>query len=1120
MKILKTLSFSIILLLSTFTSLGQTAMQDTVLAKAYYKLGDKHYDNNNLDSSNYYYQKTADIYKNIAQKNNDKLMWAKYIKLMYYVSLNLTSQNKFDKSINILDSALSVCKKYLGEKHKQLASIYSGYGEVYHRTDKYDLSLQYYFKALKIRKALFGEKHADVAKNYSNIAVVYDLKDEYDLALEYHLKSLQIMKELLGEKHINVATIYNNIGVVNHNKGDYDLALKYYFKSLKIRKEQYGKKHASVAISYYNIGSIYSERSEYNLALQYLLKSIQIYKDIFGEKHIEISNSYTNIGNVYNEKGEYDLALQYFFTSLQIDKGFYGEKHIDVAINYHNIGLVYENKSEYDLAIQYYFKALQIFKEQLGEQHVYVSYSYNTIGTSYDSKSEYNLALQYYLKSLKILKEQYGEKHADVAINYNNIGVVYYKKGEYDLALQYHLKALYIRKELLNEKHIDMAMSYTNIGTTYYSKDEHNLALQYFFKSLRIYNEIFGEKHADVVMNYNNIGNIYKDKNKYKQALNYYQKATASNLRNFNDTLNIYPIPEVKDYLSWEYLLQSLKAKAKIFANNYNKQSLALQHYQACDTLITQVRKEIQTKPDKLTLGEKASEVYKSAVGLCKNLSKSCRADSVSYYKQLAFNCSEKDKTRVLLNEIAEKNAMQKSSIPKKLIEKEKDLRFYASFYKNKIEEAEDKEKKELESKLFDTNREHEKLIEKFKTEYPKFAELKYNTKVSKIENIQSILNENTAIRSYTIGDSLIYIFTITQNNFSIDTISKAKDFNNNIKEYRSLLNNSAKIMNTKFAKQSYILHNQLFPSHAKINDNVENLVIIPDDSLSLISFEALLFKEHKGDVNNLSKYPFLIKKYAITYAPSVSLYYNKKSSRYKAPEKNIAIFAPVFKGNNSIIIDESEGEIEQEYYRSSLGNMGYANPDGSIKPLAYTEDEAKQIKNIFKKKSLALIHKGATENYAKSDIMKDYKIIHFATHGSSNTDKPHLSGVVLAQDTTQGEDGFLHSNEIYGLNWNTDLVTLSACQTAKGKIQNGEGVMDLSRAFFYAGTNNVLATLWSVQDKSTAELMILFYKYYHKKGMSFSKALQKAKLDMIASKNKLYRHPKHWAAFLLIGRN
>ena len=187
---------------------------------------------------------------------------------------------------------------------------------------------------------------------------------------------------------------------------------------------------------------------------------------------------------------------------------------------------------------------------------------------------------------------------------------------------------------------------------------------------------------------------------------------------------------------------------------------------------------------------------------------------------------------------------------------------------------------------------------------------------------------------------------------------------------------------------------------------------------------------------------------------------------------------------------------------------------------MKYTKFEANKIKRIFSPQIHAhkYMYKGASEEIVKSNIMLEYKIIHFATHGEANTEKPYLSKVVLTQDSSSVEDGMLHANEIYGLNWNADLVTLSACQTAVGKIQNGEGVMDLSRAFFYAGTNNVLASLWSVNDKSTAILMIQFYKNYNNKNMNYAKALQEAKLIMLASKE--YSHPKYWAAFLLIGRN
>ncbi|MFC2152873.1 CHAT domain-containing protein, partial [Bacteroidota bacterium] len=145
---------------------------------------------------------------------------------------------------------------------------------------------------------------------------------------------------------------------------------------------------------------------------------------------------------------------------------------------------------------------------------------------------------------------------------------------------------------------------------------------------------------------------------------------------------------------------------------------------------------------------------------------------------------------------------------------------------------------------------------------------------------------------------------------------------------------------------------------------------------------------------------------------------------------------------------------------------------------------------------------------------------LHFATHGFVNTEKPELSGIFLAQDSTLSEDGILYQGEIYNLDLNADLTVLSACETGLGQIKKGEGLIGLTRALLYAGSKNIIVSLWKVADDSTSDLMIDFYKNLLEEDQEtaeFSKALQQAKLKMIEEGE--YAHPFYWSPFILIGK-
>ena len=191
------------------------------------------------------------------------------------------------------------------------------------------------------------------------------------------------------------------------------------------------------------------------------------------------------------------------------------------------------------------------------------------------------------------------------------------------------------------------------------------------------------------------------------------------------------------------------------------------------------------------------------------------------------------------------------------------------------------------------------------------------------------------------------------------------------------------------------------------------------------------------------------------------------------------------------------------------------------ITPLPATETETEDILKLYDEKNLkakVLLHNNANEKFLKSGELEQYKVLHFATHGFVNSERPELSGLLLAQDSTGGEDGVLYSGEIYNLKLNADLVVLSACETGLGKIQKGEGIIGLTRALLYAGAKNIIVSLWQVADESTSDLMVDFYKnsLISKEQLSYSEALRNAKLKMISEGE--YAHPLFWSPFILIG--
>lgn len=190
---------------------------------------------------------------------------------------------------------------------------------------------------------------------------------------------------------------------------------------------------------------------------------------------------------------------------------------------------------------------------------------------------------------------------------------------------------------------------------------------------------------------------------------------------------------------------------------------------------------------------------------------------------------------------------------------------------------------------------------------------------------------------------------------------------------------------------------------------------------------------------------------------------------------------------------------------------------------LAGTRSEAEQIVKLAKtsggQADMWLDLDASEDNLEARDVTK-YRVLHIATHGLLNAERPQFTGLVLSLVGNKSEDGFLRTDEVFNLRLGSPLVILSACETGLGKEKRGEGVMGLTRAFIYAGAPTVGVSLWSVADKSTADLMTDFYGRLLVKGtpspVTPSAAMREAQLAMIAGKK--YSAPFYWAPFILIG--
>lgn len=263
-------------------------------------------------------------------------------------------------------------------------------------------------------------------------------------------------------------------------------------------------------------------------------------------------------------------------------------------------------------------------------------------------------------------------------------------------------------------------------------------------------------------------------------------------------------------------------------------------------------------------------------------------------------------------------------------------------------------------------------------------------------------------------------------------------------------------------------------------------LIIVPNDILWDLPFQALQRENGR----------FLIEDYSLAYAPSLTALREMILKR-KARGEELSLLAV---GN-------------PKFEEVTTTRVKLAKRDIYLYPLPTAEEEVRKLEQLYGvTQSRVYVGAMAREKQVKKEISQ-YRILHFATHGLINDANPMYSYLMLTPG--DGEDGLLEAWEIMNLDLQADIVVLSACETARGRLRVGEGVVGLTWALFVAGSPTNVVSQWKIADESTAILMVEFHKNLLSR-KSKAESLREAQLKLI--ENRKYRHPFFWAAFIVIG--
>ena len=589
------------------------------------------------------------------------------------------------------------------------------------------------------------------------------------------------------------------------------------------------------------------------------------------------------------------------------------------------------------------------------------------------------------------------------------------------------------------------------------------------------------ERHPAIAKSYLNLGKLYAIEGDFEKSLAHFQMALQQLDLNFNSK-DFDDNPNPKKSNAKLVLLEVLKEKMEtlVKAHQHTKDLAYLKNAHQASKVIVQtldeLRPEFDTKLDKQFLVTQTYPALQKTVAVSYALFKATQGQE---YIEDAFYFIEKSKSILLLEAQRSSEATAYGDVPKSVIEqayafKTKMIRIEKEIFKSKIGHG------ALLDSLYSLKQKYKNWQLSVEKKYPKYYDLKYNSAVVDLKITKKKLKINQALINYMVVKDKIYVVLIDRDGYHLEELPFSEKSKNTVEQlYRK--SSKLDINDSSIYRNSYQVYTSVLKSILRTT-TATDLIIIPDDILNYIPFDALCTDETKKS--------YLLYSHVISYASSATLWQGNAPKR-SVNKNTLLVFAPEFTGNNS----------QDALSRAKLS------------PLKYNQLEANQIAKQFSS-TIFKGHNATIANFKKQ--VNKYSMLHFATHAAANDAFPDYS--YLAFSGNNSPSNLMYVKDIYNLNLHADLVTLSACQTGIGKLQKGEGMLSLARAFQYAGASAMVTSLWKINDQSTSEIMTFFYEHL-KNGQNKKEALNLAKRRYLeATEDPLLHHPYFWSGIILTG--
>lgn len=815
-------------------------------------------------------------------------------------------------------------------------------------------------------------------------------------------------------------------------------------------------------------------RSELERAVGSYRRAIEIRRS-GGDPNLRLAKSLNSLGLVAIDRGDLTAAQDAFRRSMVIRERL-APRSLQVATVLNNLGLVAFSRGDLVLAEDFFRRALEIHNV-LAPSSMEDAMSFSNLGAVAVQRGDLAAAEDYFRRTLTI-SEKIEPEGVGTSISLSNLGFVALQRGNLAVAENAYRRALAIDEAQLPGS-VEVATSLVNLASTVFERGDLATAEREIHRALAIYERVAprGVDRAEAVRV---LGDIALARSAMDAAEGHFRHALAiARERAPGSALE----STVCERLASLHRQRGNLDEAVTFARC------------AVNALETQRSRLGGSDETRSGFGARHAGVYHQAIDLLVETG----------HSEEAFHLLERYRARELLTLMAARNLVFSADIPARLEEARRTAnQRYEEALERSIslpEESSAEERRQTRTALERARLDQDAVRAEIRSAAPRLADLR-DPRPLDLDATRAALDPGTLLLSFSVGELRSQVFAIGPDpgSFVVETLDVGEDsLRQEVEHFRRVLARGA--IDPRRERSVLLargLSQHLLAPVAESIAGAERLLILADGPLHSLPFAALV------DPATPEGERYLVESMPIHRAASATVFALAKNERRVGRAVQLVAFGdPRY----------PDAVADAEPALRAASGKGLA-----LRPLPASRREVEGLAALFPGAARFYVGAEATEDRAKG-VDRATTHLHIAAHGLLDDRFPLESALAftIPQHRLDGQDnGLLQAWEIFEqVRIDADLVTLSACDSGRGKVLGGEGLLGLTRAFHYAGARSVLASLWSIGDVSTGELMKRFYGYLQA-GKSKAEALRDAQLDLLHRSR--YTHPFHWAAFELVG--